>query len=135
MWKSRCPPKKFYYINHRTVFCCEVIWSRLQFTGLPTWFFKWTNPVIFLFIFVLFKHKFYIKTLVFSRIWTRIVGSEGKHARRWPLDHRHGQVAKWSYLQDFSSPIIYKKMALLGMVTFCKEIVFQYSISGHFYRI
>ena len=44
-------------------------------------------------------------------------------------------TAKWSYLQDFSSPIIYKKMALLGMVTFCKETVFQYSISDHFYRI
>ena len=43
-------------------------------------FFKWTNPGIFLFIFVLFKHKFYKKTVGYSGIQTWIVAVEGKHA-------------------------------------------------------
>ena len=31
------------------------------------------------FIFILFKHQFYRKTVVCSRIWTQIVGVEDKH--------------------------------------------------------
>ena len=41
---------------------------------------KWAYPGLFLFIFVLFKHKFYRKTVGVSGIRTRIVGVEGKHA-------------------------------------------------------
>ena len=37
-------------------------------------FFKWANPGLFLFIFVLFKYNIIEKTLGFSRIRTRIVG-------------------------------------------------------------
>ena len=44
------------------------------------WFLKWANPGPFLFVFVLFKHKFYRKTACFSRIRTRIVRVEGEHA-------------------------------------------------------
>ena len=40
---------------------------------------KWANPGLFLFIFILFKHKFTNKTLGFSRIRSRIVGYEGEH--------------------------------------------------------
>ena len=40
------------------------------------------TPAPFQFIFVLFKHKFYRKTVVVSRILTRIVGVEGKIADR-----------------------------------------------------
>ena len=45
-------------------------------------FFKeYANPSLFLFILVLFKHKFFRKkTVAFSGIWTWIVGVEGKHA-------------------------------------------------------
>ena len=42
--------------------------------------FKLANPASFLFIFALFKHKFYRKSVGFSRIRTLIVGIEGKHA-------------------------------------------------------
>ena len=45
-----------------------------------TVFFKWTNSGLFLFIFVLFKPKFYRKTLDASGIRTRIVRVEGNHA-------------------------------------------------------
>ena len=42
---------------------------------------KWAYPGLFLFIFVLFRHKFYgKKTLDLSVIRTQIVGIEGKHA-------------------------------------------------------
>ena len=41
---------------------------------------KWANPGLFLFIFVLFKHKLYKKTVGFSGIQTRIVRVEGEHA-------------------------------------------------------
>ena len=41
---------------------------------------KWANPGLFLFIFVLFKHKLYKKTVGFSSgIRTRII-REGEHA-------------------------------------------------------
>lgn len=33
----------------------------------------------FLFIFDLFKHNFFIKTVGFGAIWTRFIGVEGKH--------------------------------------------------------
>ena len=39
----------------------------------------WTNPSLFLLIFVLFKQKFYIKTVGFSGIRSRIVEVEGDH--------------------------------------------------------
>ena len=38
------------------------------------------NPAFFFYILILFKHKFNIKTEGVSRIQTRIVGVEGKHA-------------------------------------------------------
>ena len=41
---------------------------------------KWANPCLFLFIFVLFKHKFYRKNVGISVIQTRIFRYEGKHA-------------------------------------------------------
>ena len=43
-------------------------------------FFKWANPGFFLFIFILFKHKFYRKNVGFSLIRTRIVRVEGELA-------------------------------------------------------
>ena len=42
--------------------------------------FNWANHGLFLFIFVLFKHKFYRKAVDISGIRTRIVGVEGEHA-------------------------------------------------------
>ena len=53
-----------------------------NFQKLPQQFFKkWAEHVLFLFIFVLFKHNFYRKKkLAFGRIRTRIVGVEGKQA-------------------------------------------------------
>ena len=42
--------------------------------------FEWANPDLFLFIFVLFKHKLTEKTVGVSRIQTQIVKIEGKHA-------------------------------------------------------
>ena len=41
---------------------------------------KWAKPGLFLFIFVLFKYKFYIKTVCCSGIRTWIVGKEGELA-------------------------------------------------------
>ena len=41
---------------------------------------KQLNPGLFLFIFVLFNHKFYRKTVDVSVIGTRIIGVEGEHA-------------------------------------------------------
>ena len=38
---------------------------------------KWAIPGLFLFISILFKHKYYRKTLCFSKIRTRIVRVEG----------------------------------------------------------
>ena len=43
-------------------------------------FFKWANHGLFLFIFILFKHKFYRKTVGVSGIRTEIIGVEGEHA-------------------------------------------------------
>ena len=40
----------------------------------------WANPSLFLFIFYLFKCKFYRKILGFNGIWTRIVRIEDEHA-------------------------------------------------------
>ena len=50
--------------------------------GLPPLysFFKWTNSDLVLSILVLFKHKFYRKTVGFSGIPTRIVRVEGENA-------------------------------------------------------
>ena len=42
-------------------------------------------PGLFLFVFVLFKHKVCRKTVGFRGIRTRIIGVEGEHA-----DHHHG---------------------------------------------
>ena len=47
---------------------------------LPQKTFLWANPASFLFVFVLFKHKFYRKTVDVSGIGARIVGVEGEHA-------------------------------------------------------
>ena len=41
---------------------------------------KWANHGLFLIIFVLFKHKFFRKTVGVNRIRTRIIGVEGEHA-------------------------------------------------------
>ena len=46
----------------------------------PNFFKKWANPGLFLFIFILFKHKFYRKTAGINGIQTRIVRVEGEHA-------------------------------------------------------
>ena len=54
--------------------------------------FKWANHGLFLFIFVLFKYKFYRNTFDSSRIWTRIVSRDGEHADH--LDHNHGPNCK-----------------------------------------
>ena len=43
-------------------------------------FYKWANPDLFLFIFGLFKHKFYRKTVGISGIRTWIVRLQGDHA-------------------------------------------------------
>ena len=43
-------------------------------------FFKWANPGLFLFNFVLFKYKFNRKTVSISGNQTRTVGEEGEHA-------------------------------------------------------
>ena len=43
-------------------------------------FYKWANPDLFLFIFGLFKHKFYRKTVGVSGIRTWIVRLQGDHA-------------------------------------------------------
>ena len=69
-----------------------MLYCSLKFHGLKTiailieyWHvnifcFKWDNNLcLFLLIFVLCKHKLYIKTVGFSRIQTRIVGVEGDH--------------------------------------------------------
>ena len=46
-------------------------------------FFKWANPGLFLFTFVLFKHKCYRKN---CRHWR---DSNSVRLERWPLDHPH----------------------------------------------
>ena len=51
---------------------------------------KWANPGLFLFIFILFKHKFYRKTVGFSRIRTQIIRVECEHA-----DHLATTTAQW----------------------------------------
>ena len=55
-------------------------------------FFKWTNPGHFLFIFVLFKHKFYRKNcrLQLDSNWDR----RSIRQARWPLDHHGPDVTK-----------------------------------------
>ena len=86
--------------------------SELHYSEMCLWhwfltlclYFKWGNPSLFLFIFVLFKYKFYRKSVDFSGIWTRIVGVEGEHD-----DHRPGpysmSVCYWS-LQSNSFLVI-----------------------------
>ena len=53
--------------------------DRLAIPEYELSFFQWACHGLFLFIFVLFKHKFYRKTIGVSRILTQIVGLEGKH--------------------------------------------------------
>ena len=49
---------------------------------------KWSNPCLFLFIFILFKDKFYIKKQKSS------MGFELGRWARWPLDHHHSHVRR-----------------------------------------
>ena len=60
-----------------------------NFQKLPQQFFKiWAEHVLFLFIFVLFKHNFYRK-----KISLRLDSNSDRRSRRqagWPLDHHHG---------------------------------------------
>ena len=53
--------------------CCY-FWKRFYC------FFKWAIPGLFLFIFVLFKHKFYRKYVLSREIQTQIIAVEGEHA-------------------------------------------------------
>ena len=77
---------------HRAYIRIASVSSWIQ-SPLPTFghIFKWTYPGLFLFIFVLFKHKFYRKNCrlqqdLNSDRWSRRRG-------RWPLDHHHhGQI-------------------------------------------
>ena len=52
--------------------------STLPITVYQELFFKWANPGLFLFIFVLFKHNFTEKIVGFNGIRTRIDGVEGQ---------------------------------------------------------
>ena len=47
--------------------------------AIVKWVFTRVKPGLFLYILVLFKHKFYIKTVGFSGIWTLIDRVEGEH--------------------------------------------------------
>ena len=60
---------------------------------VPTFLKKWAKPGLFLFIFVLFKYKFYIKTVCCSGIRTWIVGKEGELA-----DHLTTTTTQCRYL-------------------------------------
>ena len=53
-------------------------------------------------LFVLFKHKFYRKTVVFSRIRTWIVGVKGKHT-----DHRSNFLKQSRILHPFTTSLLY----------------------------
>ena len=68
---------------------------------------KWAITDLFLFIFVLFKHKFLQKkTVDFSGIRTRIVGVECKHA-----DHLTTTAAMcFNFLVCFSVPKLWQPM-------------------------
>ena len=61
-----------------------------QYLKNNVFFKKWTNPGLFLFIFVLIRHKFYRKNVGFNGIRTRIVRIEGKHA-----DHHDPKIIMW----------------------------------------
>ena len=84
-------------------------------TIVPTLFFKWTKPGLFLFIFVLFKQKFYIKTVGVSGIQTRIVGVEGEHA-----DHFTTTTAKYlTFLPSWT----YSRYEEFMLFLSCNEVV------------
>ena len=74
----------------------QVTWffnqSEYVILAKSSFFKKWANPGLVLFIFILFKHKLCIKTVGISGIWTRIVGVEGEHA-----DHLTITSAQCSY--------------------------------------
>ena len=66
--------------------------STLPITVYQELFFKWANPGLFLFIFVLFKHNIIEKTLGFSGIRIWIVGVEGEHADHLTTTTAHKEL-------------------------------------------
>ena len=79
---------RVFSFNYEKIKTFQLFNSRNSFTricdskdGIRIYIFlKQANPGLFQFIFVLFKQHFIAKTVHFSRIRTRIVGVEGKHA-------------------------------------------------------
>ena len=57
---------------------------------------KWAYPGLFLFIFVLFQHKFYRKTVCVSGIRTQIVWVEGGHSDHLTTTTAHSAIFVWS---------------------------------------
>ena len=63
------------------------LWRNYRWSN---YFFKWTNPGHFLFIFVLFKHKFYRKNCMLQ--WDSNSDRWSRRRACWPLNHYHGLI-------------------------------------------
>ena len=79
-WVRIQPSPNYYIIQFKLL---EMLKRQFLVKGIV----KWVKPGLLLIYFVLFKHKFYIKTENFCRIRTWIVGVEGEHADH--LTHHH----------------------------------------------
>ena len=77
LWKQTIPEDHILHLKFRHSLNMMMICS---VRSLWTSFLKWANPGLFLFIFVFSNTNLTVKTVGFSRIRTRIVGVEGKHA-------------------------------------------------------
>ena len=84
-------------------------------------FLNCTNPGLYLFIFILFKCKFYRKTVGFSGVRSRIVGIEGKHADHLTTITSHYKLLSLCCLLSFG---LFKwhlqvSVKLIWKITFC----------------
>ena len=69
-------------------FNCSYLWAAPTITNSTIFFLKkWPTPASFLFIFVLFKHKFYRKNCRLQQ--DSNLDHRSWRQARWPLDHHH----------------------------------------------
>ena len=100
-WLANSLNCHFHFINmplFESILCHPI--SRNRWAHLYHRFFKkmCANPGLFLFIFILFKHKFYRKTVGFNGIRTRIVRLVGQHADH--LTTTMGQIYKHVWYKE-----------------------------------
>ena len=90
----------------------------------PKCFFKkWANA--FLFIFVLFKHKFYRTNC--SRLQDSNLDWQSRRWARWPLDHHHGHTAQMFFC-------LYKRLDVWKSYT-CDQVTLLSSAFEDFFLL